>query len=89
MFLVDPFGRASRLIPEKLLHRIIRAGAVLIFSSMFLKRGHEYHTYYVKPLWFVETLIYFVLLTAFLVRTDPVLPDELPGGLSGSVMPPM
>lgn len=91
MFLFDPFGRASRLIPEKLLHKIIRVGAVLIFSSMLLKRVHEYHIYYVKPLWFVETLIYFVLVTAFLVRTDPV--DRSKGireviiPLVGSILP--
>jgi protein-S-isoprenylcysteine O-methyltransferase Ste14 len=72
MFLIDPFGRVSRLIPEKLLHKLIRVGAVLIFLSMLLKRAQEYHIYYVKPLWFVETLIYFVLVTTFLVRTDPV-----------------
>ena len=72
MLLIDLFGLASRLVPEKLLHKLIRIGAVMIFSLMLLKRVQEYHLFYVKPLWFVETLIYFVLMTAFLVRTDPV-----------------
>ena len=72
MLSIDLFGLASRLIPEKLLHKLIRLGAVLIFSLMLYKRMQEYHLFYVKPLWFVETLIYFVLITAFLVRTDPV-----------------
>jgi protein-S-isoprenylcysteine O-methyltransferase Ste14 len=91
MFLNDPFDRASRVIHEKLLHKLIRFGAVLTFFSMLLKRVQEYHFYYVKPLWFVETLIYFALVTAFLVRTDPV--DRSQGireviiPLVGSILP--
>ena len=91
MFLIDSFGRASRLIPDKILHKLIRIGAFLIFSLMLYKRVQEYHLFYVKPLWLMETMIYLVLLTAFLVRTDPV--DRSQGireviiPLVGSILP--
>jgi hypothetical protein len=91
MFLIDSFGRASRLIPDKILHKLIRIGAFLIFSLMLYKRVQEYHLLYVKPLWLMETMIYLVLLTAFLVRTDPV--DRSQGireviiPLVGSILP--
>lgn len=68
----DPFGWAARFVPPRRIHQLIRAGAVLVFAIFFAKRIGEYGAFLLKPLWFVETLIYLVLLVAFLVRVEPV-----------------
>lgn len=69
----DPFGWVARWIPERRLHRLIRIGAVLLFAWFFAARVREYGTFGLKPLWFVETLIYGVLAVAYLLRGDPVV----------------
>ena len=68
----DPFGWASRILPENHLHKIIRVVMTAGCSVFFVKRVMEYGHYWVKPLWAVETAIYIVLLIAFLIRTHPV-----------------
>lgn len=68
----DPFGWAARFIPERRLHQLIRFAAVALFALFLVKRLGEYDTFFLKPLWFVETAIYAVLLLAFLVRVEPV-----------------
>jgi protein-S-isoprenylcysteine O-methyltransferase Ste14 len=68
----DPFGWAARLAPEKWLHRLIRAGAIAVFCFFLLRRIEEYGNFLLKPLWVVETVIYLVLIAAFLLRVDPL-----------------
>lgn len=68
----DPFGWAARVVPPRLIHQAIRAGAVIVFAFFLVKRIGEYGIFLLKPLWFVETLIYLVLLVAFLLRVEPV-----------------
>lgn len=68
----DPFGWASRYIPPVWLHLTIQASAIAIFITFLLKRGVEYPLFSLKPLWFVETLIYAVLIAAFVLRVQPV-----------------
>lgn len=68
----DPFGWFTHLLPEKHLHRLIRwtmASVCLVFLVM---RISQYRGFLLKPLWAVETLVFIVLVAAFLVRDDPV-----------------
>lgn len=71
-FTFDPFGWASRFLTEKRLHQGVRLFMVLGCSLFLFRRLLEFDTYLLKPLWAVETLIYVVLIIAFLVRTEPV-----------------
>jgi drug/metabolite transporter (DMT)-like permease/protein-S-isoprenylcysteine O-methyltransferase Ste14 len=68
----DPFGWATRLVPEKVLHDLIRGFMALLCVVFLLRRVSEFDAYLVKPLWAVETLVYIVLILAFLLRTAPV-----------------
>jgi protein-S-isoprenylcysteine O-methyltransferase Ste14 len=72
MIRFDPFGWLERFIPMRWLHRIIRFSAVIFFCWFFIQRIRQYHWFYLKPLWAVETLLYGVLVVAFLIRTNPV-----------------
>ena len=68
----DPFGWAARLIPEQLLHTLIRGFMILVCAGFLLRRIAEYDAYLVKPLWAAETAVFLVLIVAFLVRVRPV-----------------
>lgn len=68
----DPFAWASKFIPEKYLHEIIRYTCISIFIYFLIHRILEYPHFYLKALWFVETIIYLVLGAAFWLRTIPV-----------------
>lgn len=68
----DPFGWAGRVIAPRHLHRAINLGAIAVFAYFLWKRIGEYPIFWSKPLWFVETLIYAVLIAAFLLRVEPV-----------------
>jgi protein-S-isoprenylcysteine O-methyltransferase Ste14 len=68
----DPFGWAAHVVPEKWLHRLIRAGAIVVFCIFFVRRVSEYSDFLLKPLWVMETLIYLVLIAAFLLRINPL-----------------
>ncbi len=78
-------------MPAQRLHQIIRAGALVASLAFLVVRIRSYHDYAFKPLWLAETLLYFVLVIAFLVRRDPV--DRSRGvvdiimPLIGSVLP--
>ncbi|UCG39496.1 MAG: DMT family transporter, partial [bacterium] len=67
----DPFGWAGRLIPERTLHTAIRAFMVLVCSAFLIVRAGEWDDYLVKPLWLMETMVYIVLIAAFIMRTSP------------------
>jgi protein-S-isoprenylcysteine O-methyltransferase Ste14 len=68
----DPFGWAAHVVPEKWLHGLIRAGAIVVFCVFFVRRIGEYNDFLLKPLWVMETLIYLALIAAFLLRVNPV-----------------
>ena len=67
----DPFGWLARYAPETLLHRLIRAGMVLVLVTFLILRIREYPLFDLKPLWVAETLLFSVIIVAFLVRTAP------------------
>ncbi len=68
----DRFSWVARYIPERWIHRLIRAGAVAVFLGFLVQRIAQYDDFLLKPLWAVETLIYLALAAAFLLRFDPV-----------------
>lgn len=67
----DPFGLLARAFPEPLVHRLIQAGMLLVLLAFLSRRVIEYSHYALKPLWLVETLLFVVLLVAYLLRTLP------------------
>jgi protein-S-isoprenylcysteine O-methyltransferase Ste14 len=67
----DPFGLFARYIPEVLLHRIIRLCMVAILGAFLVHRMRQYPTFDLKPLWFAETVLFVVLIIAFLLRSAP------------------
>ncbi len=87
----DPFAWFERIISAQWLHRIIRAGAVVVSLAFLVVRIRHYHDYAFKLLWLAETLLYSVLVIAFLVRRDPVDRSrgvfEIIVPLIGSVLP--
>ncbi len=67
----DPFGWTARFIPEKILHRLVRAAVLAVLAVFLWWRVEYYDQFLLKPLWAVETLIYVTLMVAFLLRLDP------------------
>jgi protein-S-isoprenylcysteine O-methyltransferase Ste14 len=68
----DPFGTVSRYLPERLLHRVIRAVMAAILAVFLWQRILQYRLFAVKALWLAETALFAVLIIAFLCRTNPV-----------------
>jgi len=68
----DPFGWAEKLLPEAALYRGIRIFMVFVCSLFLLRRAAQYGEFLLKPLWAMETLLYVVLIIAFLIRSVPV-----------------
>ena len=68
----DPFRWLERFLPARQLHRCIRLVAISWFGVFFYIRIVAYPAYLVKSLWVVETLIYVLIILAFVIRTDPV-----------------
>jgi protein-S-isoprenylcysteine O-methyltransferase Ste14 len=68
----DPFSLAAKFLPERRLHLLIRLAVFLILLAFAALRIRQYPDFLLKPLWFVETLIYLVLAAAYLTRGDPV-----------------
>jgi protein-S-isoprenylcysteine O-methyltransferase Ste14 len=68
----DPLGWIENIVPMPWLHRIIRATMVAIVLVFLVLRIRQYHNFFWKTLWLAETLLFVVLLIAFLVRRDPV-----------------
>jgi len=67
----DPFGWLARVVSEALLHRLIRAGMIVILAVFLVMRVREYYLFALKPLWLAETLLFAVLIADFLLRTIP------------------
>jgi protein-S-isoprenylcysteine O-methyltransferase Ste14 len=68
---LDPLGQLSRYLPEEWLHRLIRWAMIVILAVFLVHRFYLYPHYAVKSLWLVETLLFAVLIIAFLLRTSP------------------
>jgi protein-S-isoprenylcysteine O-methyltransferase Ste14 len=67
----DPFGWLQRYLQEETIHRSIRYAMVALLAGFLIHRFFLYPSYALKPLWFVETLIFAILIIAFLLRTSP------------------
>ena len=67
----DPFGRLARYIPEEMLHQFIRLVMTLVLIVFLYHRIRQYSFYVVKPLWALESLLYMVLVCAFMFRSVP------------------
>ncbi|UCG39078.1 MAG: EamA family transporter, partial [bacterium] len=80
----DPFGWAGRLVPERTLHTAIRVFMVLVCSALLVVRAGDWDDYLVKPLWLMESMVYIVLIAAFIMRTTP---RERSRGLAEIVLP--
>lgn len=87
----DPFGWLEQVVPVQWLHRIIRAGMLVVVLSFLVLRIRQYDTFLLKPLWAAETLLYVILAIAFAVCSDPVDRSrgvaEIIFPLIGSVLP--
>jgi protein-S-isoprenylcysteine O-methyltransferase Ste14 len=87
----DPFGRLSRFLPEETLHRLIRFAMTGILTGFLIHRCYLFPAYAVKPLWFVETLLFTILIIAYLLRTSPRVRSrgvrEIVVPLIGSALP--
>jgi len=87
----DPFGLAGRFVTEETLHRIVRVFMALLLGAFLLHRIGQYSIFAVKALWLVETLLFAVLIFAYLFRTSPVHRSrgvrEIVVPLAGSVLP--
>jgi protein-S-isoprenylcysteine O-methyltransferase Ste14 len=67
----DPFGWLEKWIPGHLLHFLIRLGVIAIAIVFLIHRIAQYHNFLVKPLWAVETFIFFAILISYAIRTEP------------------
>lgn len=87
----DPFGLAGRFLPETVLHELVRGVMALILVGFLVRRIGQYGEFLVKPLWLAETVLYGVLIVAYLFRTAPVNRSsglsEIAMPLIGSVLP--
>jgi len=68
----DPFGWSTHILPEQLLHKLIRWAMASVCLIFLVLRISQYRGFLLKPLWAIETLVFLVLIAAFLVRDDPV-----------------
>lgn len=87
----DPFGLAGRYLPEETLHRLIRLFMVLLLAVFLLHRLNQYRLFAVKALWLGETLLFAVLIVAYLFRSPPASRSlgvrEIIVPLAGSALP--
>lgn len=87
----DPFGLASRYLPEELLYKIVRCFMTLLLAGFLLHRFGQYRLFAVKALWLGETALFVVLIVAYLFRTKPVNRSqgirEIIIPLAGSALP--
>ena len=87
----DPFGLAERFLPEAALHRLVQVGMSLLLGAFLVHRLTQYRLFAVKALWLAETLLFAVLVVAYLFRTAPVHrsrgTQEIVIPLAGSALP--
>ena len=63
---------AKKRISSHHLHHLICAGVIAISIIFLIRRITEYHNFLVKPLWVVETLIFFAILVSYAIRMEPL-----------------
>lgn len=68
----DPFGWLEKYVPARIIHLAIRIGIIAVLIVFLSQRVSSYNLYMVKPLWFMETLIFIAFLVSYLIRQDPV-----------------
>jgi len=68
----DPFGWLEKWISGHLLHILIRLGIIVVAIVLLIYRIAQYNNFLVKPLWVVETLIFFAILMSYAIRTEPL-----------------
>lgn len=87
----DPFGWASRFVPERRLHALVRWSGAALFAGLLTLRVAQYPSFALKPLWAAETFVFLALGAGYLVRSPPV--DRSRGlrevlvPLAGSLLP--
>jgi protein-S-isoprenylcysteine O-methyltransferase Ste14 len=87
----DPFGWFGRIVPPVWLYRIINACLFTVVLGFLIVRIGQYRSFFYKPLWAAETLLFAVLAIAFIMRSNLV--DRSQGireiivPLIGSVLP--
>ncbi len=87
----DPFALLESFLPPPWPHRALRAAVIAVLIVFLAHRAASYGTYFFKPLWVVETLIFVVFIVSYAVRTDPVARSkgvrEIIVPLAGAVLP--
>jgi protein-S-isoprenylcysteine O-methyltransferase Ste14 len=68
----DPFGLLEKYLPARIIHLFIRISIIAVLSVFLIHCISSYDLYRVKPLWFMETLIFIAFLVSYLIRKDPV-----------------
>jgi protein-S-isoprenylcysteine O-methyltransferase Ste14 len=68
----DPFGWLTKWIPGHILHLLIRLGVIAIAIVFLIYRIADYHNFLLKPLWAVETFIFFAIIISYAIRTEPL-----------------
>ncbi len=68
----DPFARLERLLSPHRAHLVLRLAVIGGLIAFLAHRMTQYHDYFFKPLWVVESLIFVVFIAAYALRSDPV-----------------
>jgi len=68
----DPFGWLEKWIPGRYLHLLIRLSVMAVSLVFLIQRIAQYHDFLVKPLWVVETFIFFAILMSYAIRSEPL-----------------
>jgi protein-S-isoprenylcysteine O-methyltransferase Ste14 len=68
----DPFGYLEKWIPSRHLHLMIQIGVMAIAIFFLIRRLTQYHDFLFKPLWVVETLLFFAIMISYAFRTEPL-----------------
>lgn len=68
----DPFGWLTKWISGHSLHVLIRLGVIAIAIIFLIHRIADYHNFFFKPLWAVETFIFFAIIISYAIRTEPL-----------------
>lgn len=68
----DPFARLEELLSPHRAHLVLRLAVIGGLIAFLAHRVTQYHDYFFKPLWVVESLIFVVFIVAYALRSDPV-----------------
>lgn len=69
---MDPFGWLEKYLPARIIHLFIRISIIAVLILFLIRCISSYDLYRVKPLWFIETLVFIVLLASYSIRKDPI-----------------